>query len=142
MCWGTRTILNNQVYSFGHYNEGASAPFLKVKTTIASTPLLVSKDHMVYAVWIRGFVPASILEKERGDTLVDGSTAGEEEATIWSITTPVEAQGVFAPFTPSGKIVINNVVASSFMSLNACPRHSRSLLFPSFSGVPVNFDLY
>jgi hypothetical protein len=99
------------VYSFGHYNQEMKAPFLKLQTS-ASTPLLISADHMVH-VQSRGFVSASSLEQ--GDKLVDGSTG--DELTIQSIRT-VQAQGVFAPFTPSGKIVVNGVLASSFVALD------------------------
>lgn len=102
------------VYSFGHYNPVAKASFLKVQTTNA-TPLLVSEDHMVY-VQYRGFIPASDLRQ--GDRMVDGSTG--DEVTVKLIRT-VEAQGVFAPFTPSGKIVVNGILASSFVSLESKP---------------------
>jgi hypothetical protein len=109
------------VYSFGHYNQETKAPFLKVETS-ASTPLLISADHMVH-VQSRGFVPASSLE--RGDTLVDGSTG--DEMTIQSIRT-VQAQGVFAPFTPSGKIVVNGVLASSFVTLDQANTANLSII--------------
>lgn len=101
------------VYSFGHYNPSKQASFLKVETT--NSPLLVSEDHMLN-VQSRGFVPASNLSP--GDKLVDGSTG--DDVIIKSIRT-VQAQGVFAPFTPSGKIVVNGVIASSFVALDSQP---------------------
>jgi len=102
------------VYSFGHHDAKASATFLKVQTS-AATPLLVSADHMVQ-VQSRGFVPASNLVQ--GDKLVDGSTG--DEVLVKSIRT-VSAKGVFAPFTPSGTIVVNGILASSFVALDSQP---------------------
>lgn len=99
------------IYSFGHYNQEIEGAFLKIKTS-ASAPLLVSADHMVQ-VPSRGFVPASTLEQ--GDKLVDGSSG--DELIIQSIRT-IQAQGFFAPFTSSGKIVVNGILASSFVAMD------------------------
>jgi hypothetical protein len=100
-----------KVYGFGHYNQEAHVGFLEVKTTTST--LKITPDHMVYTKSF-GFVPASDLKI--GDTLVQGSSG--TDITIESIR-ETKAQGVFAPFTPSGKIVVNNVLASSFVSLNS-----------------------
>jgi len=104
------------IYSFGHYDQKARASFLEVQTT--ESTLVVSADHMVFEK-SQGFVPSSNLKQ--GDKLVDGGSG--EELSIKSIRN-VKAQGVFAPFTPSGTIVVNNVLASSFVSLDSQPKMS------------------
>jgi len=100
------------VYSFGHYHTARRGTYLEVETTLST--LLLSGDHLVYCK-TRGFIPASSLQ--RGSRLVHGST-GSDDIIVTAIRT-VEAQGVFAPFTPSGMIVVNHIVASSFVSLAA-----------------------
>lgn len=110
------------VYSFGHYDAKASATFLKIQTS-AATPLLVSADHMV-KVQSRGFVPASNLAE--GDKLIVGSTGGAD-ILVTSIHT-VTAKGVFAPFTPSGTIVVNGILASSFVVLDGSQLNSLSII--------------
>jgi hypothetical protein len=64
---------------------------------------------MVY-VKSKGYVPASSLVK--GDVLITGSN---DEASVAQIRN-IQATGVYAPFTPSGKIVVNNVLSSSFVA--------------------------
>lgn len=112
------------VYSFGHYNPVVHGRFLEVKTDQSS--LQVSADHMVFAA-SRGFVPASTLQK--GDKLVLGS---RDEVVVESIR-PVKSKGVFAPFTPSGKIVVDDVLASSFVVLKSQPTIS-------FAGFTVSYQ--
>jgi hypothetical protein len=51
---------------------------------------------------------------QSGDKLVSGSS-DDEQVIVKSIKTVVR-QGIFAPFTASGKIVVNNVVASTYIA--------------------------
>jgi hypothetical protein len=99
-----RTVGNRfePVYSFGHYSPGAKGRYLK----ILPFELEVTRDHMVF---LEGgaAVPASMLQV--GNRLKDG----REITGVRS----VESQGAFSPFTYSGTIVVNGVLASSFISL-------------------------
>ena len=103
-----------QVYSFGHYAPDMLAQFLQVHVEDALTPLSISSDHMVFVKSRGGFVPASDLKE--GDQLVDG--AGNE-LSVASIDKKDKVLGVFAPFTPSGKIVVNDILASSFVAMDS-----------------------
>jgi hypothetical protein len=98
----------SRVYSFGHHNDMTSTEFLQLRTgdhTIETT-----SDHMVFVEqW--GAIPASIVQV--GDNLVLGTG---NPATVTKITT-VKRQGAYAPFTESGTVVVNGVVASSYISL-------------------------
>jgi len=97
-----------RVYSFGHKAESQVGTFLKIVTASASS-LEISSDHMVMHK-TQGYIPASSLRK--GDILVNGQ--GRDEI-VKSIKT-VKAAGVYAPFTATGTIVVNNIQASSYIA--------------------------
>ena len=66
-------------------------------------------------IWSSGsFVPAWHLKV--GDALTDGPSG--KTVAIVSIRS-VRSKGAYAPFTPSGTIVVDGVLASSFVSLTA-----------------------
>lgn len=94
-----------KVYSFGHRHETINAEFLQ----FLPSKMEISTDHMV-KIKNRGFLPASSVMV--GDELV---TANGNHATIESIT-PVVRQGVYAPFTNSGTIVVSGIQASSYVA--------------------------
>ena len=93
------------VYSFGHWDAEKWSEFL-----ILNEKLEVSPAHLV-AVEKRGFVPSSTVKL--GDRLLSSSGAAIEVKSIDKIT----RKGVYAPFTPSGMLVVGDFVASSFVSL-------------------------
>ena len=57
------------------------------------------------------FVPASLLKK--GDQLVRGNSG--ELVTVQSVRTVV-CKGVYAPFTAFGTIVVDNILASNYIT--------------------------
>lgn len=90
------------VYSFGHRNEDALTTYLQF-----NQQLEVSEDHMVH---VDGkFAPASTVKL--GSTLRDASGNG---VVVTGIAT-VEKRGAFSPFTLSGKVVVNGMLASNFI---------------------------
>jgi hypothetical protein len=98
------------VYSFGHKNSEASAEFLQITTEGRNRkPLELSKDHMVVIEDGRN-VPASMVK--RGDKLV---TSAGELVTVKTIRNVVR-KGAYAPFTASGSIIVNDVVASNYVA--------------------------
>lgn len=96
------------IYGFGHYNPSGRAPFLEIATK--KTTLRVSSDHMVFVTESRA-VPASQLQV--GNEIVDLNGSMIEIVSIQTTT----ASGVFAPFTPSGKIVMDDVLSSCFVAM-------------------------
>lgn len=108
------------VYSFGHRDKDQNAAFLKIVTS-AESLLELSADHMIFIKDV-GFAPASTLRK--GDALITGQ--GHE--VIVKGVQSTKSNGVYAPFTPSGKIVVDNVLASCFISFD-----ERTTLFSLFS---------
>jgi hypothetical protein len=104
------------VYSFGHRSESKEAKYLSIVNDKSSDTLELSKDHMVFREEGQA-VPAAALEK--GDTMLLPSG---ELATILRINT-VTRKGAYAPFTYSGALVVNGVVASSFIGMQEMNEH-------------------
>ena len=96
------------IYSFGHFDPDISADYLQLRTP--STKLDISNDHMVF-VEHAGAIPASAVKI--GDKVVLASGSVELVEDIKSVV----RTGAFAPFTPSGTVVVDGVKASSFVSL-------------------------
>jgi len=113
------------VHSFGHYAPNVQAEYLRLQIYGKKEKefLELSASHMVFLPLRQTFVPARKLRV--GDSLLllllqrDGDGGEEEEvvATIQSIHT-VSRRGAFAPFTKSGTIVVNHVVASNYVAYN------------------------
>jgi hypothetical protein len=98
------------IYSFGHRLDD-SVPRDYLEITTASLKLELSREHMLF-VEGRHAVPASSIKI--GDA-VELSSAGEY-ATVQSVRS-ISREGVFAPFTPSGTIVVNGFKCSAFIAL-------------------------
>lgn len=105
-------VQNNKfepIYSFGHKNAAASATYLRISTKESRSPLEISADHMV-TIKDGHNVPASSIKK--GDMLF---TASGELAVVENVKSVIR-KGIFAPFTPSGTIVVNGFVASNYIA--------------------------
>lgn len=96
------------VYGFGHYGPDTVGDFLKLSTTSGSV-LTMTPDHMIYVESL-GFIPASAVQPGH---IVLG---GHGDKMLIKSTEKSQALGVFAPFTTSGQILVNNVLASSFVA--------------------------
>ena len=104
-----------KVYSFGHYNSTTKATFLRLSFT-GGAFIEVSADHMIF-VEGRKAVPASFLVENPNlrVEMTDG-----ELVTIESVET-VHRDGIYSPFTSSGSIVVNGVLASTFVAFQSSP---------------------
>lgn len=90
-----------EVYFFGHRDESVSATYLQFLPSL----LEASRDHMIF-IQNRGAIPASKVQV--GDLLVNGDAV--------KAIREVKRVGAFAPFTPSGTIVVNDVLSSTYIS--------------------------
>jgi len=95
------------VYSFGHRARQVQATYLQF--AMAGLVLDISKDHMVFVEGGRS-IPAAIVKVGDKLLLADGNVE-----TVTAIRT-VQKQGAYAPFTASGTVAVNGVVASSFIA--------------------------
>jgi hypothetical protein len=89
------------VYAFGHRSSVASAEYHQFQPS----NLELSANHMVFVKGI-GAVPASMVMV--GDQIVGGGPV--------SAISKITSNGMYAPFTASGRIVVNGVLASSYIS--------------------------
>jgi len=108
-----------KIYSFGHYEAELQAEYLRLTTT--TSYLELTKDHMVFIEEGR-CVPASSIKI--GDKV-------EMSSGSYDVVNAIERvvrKGAFAPFTPSGTIIVNGVGASSFIAL----QESETLLVGEF----------
>lgn len=129
---GNGADVYESVYSFGHYAPDTIGDFLEIHFAeadiVTSPPLQISPKHMV-AVKSHGFVPASSLKI--GDQVVGEN---DTDLIVSSIQAGVKALGVFAPFTPSGTIMVNGVVSSSFVAMRSSDKIS---VFLSIGSVEI-----
>mmetsp|Transcript_31390 Transcript_31390/g.51815 ORF Transcript_31390/g.51815 Transcript_31390/m.51815 type:complete len:465 (-) Transcript_31390:130-1524(-) len=94
------------VYSFGHRTTLSSAEFIQLYPSM----LELSHNHMIFLEG-KGAVPAVMVQL--GDRLVGGVAVTD----IRKVT----RRGLYAPFTPSGTIVVNGVLASSYVAFQDSP---------------------
>lgn len=99
------------VYSFGHRNEYESTEFLQIATEGDRKPLEISKDHMVKNQDGQS-VPASMVKL--GDLLI--ATSGDL-VRVTGIRKVVR-RGVYAPFTESGFVIVNDIAASNYIAFH------------------------
>lgn len=93
------------IYSFGHLNQKLLAKFVQLQTK--STTLELTSDHLIWVEDQQQYIPASLVEV--GHILSNGEA-------ILKIRT-VQRRGVYAPFTRSGTIVVNDVVCSTYITM-------------------------
>jgi hypothetical protein len=101
------------VYSFGHYHPKLEANFLKITTSSPfSKPLEISEQHMLF---VNGrAIPASLVRI--GDLLSLATPKTSSTVRVERKIGTVVRQGVYAPFTPSGTLVVNKILASTFVA--------------------------
>ena len=104
------------VYSFGHRAPSLEATFLQIVVE-HNKPLEISLDHMLYRYDDAGIkadlIPASYVKV--GDTLVVAN--GETNAAKVQAVHKVTRVGMYAPFTGTGDIVVNHILASNYIAI-------------------------
>ena len=98
------------VYSFGHYDKNWDADFVQLKTAQASLEL--TANHLVYLNGQSNPVRADMVQI--GDVVQTGTTGSNHAVTNISM---VQKRGVYLPLTPSGNIVVNGILSSSYVSI-------------------------
>ena len=93
------------VYSFGHLDKTRETEFLQIETN-AGNSLETTSGHLVYVDGKAAPVRADSIKL--GDAL--------EGATVIKIGS-VKKTGIFAPLTMDGKVVVDGVKASNYVSL-------------------------
>ena len=101
-----------KIYGFGHKDQKGLNNYLQL-TTASGARLEISKDHLIF-VSGKGTVPASQV------TLGDKLFVLNDLDAVQSITN-VTRRGAYAPFTPSGTIIVDGIKTSSFVALQDSP---------------------
>lgn len=109
----TNTKSYSRVYSFGHYDNDAEAKYIQVFVRDSTKALEISADHMVFTSSSQQPVPASSLHV--GDTLLMDTGNASEIIKLDAVV----RRGAYAPFTESGTIVVNNMVASNYIAMTS-----------------------
>ena len=108
------------VYSFGHLHTSLQTDYLRIYTASEEMAIEMTSDHMISVSRKGGIdhmIPASMVEI--GDHLRSVSLSDEEQQRLRVVRIDrVVGEGAFAPFTPSGTIVVNGVLASTFVAFS------------------------
>lgn len=107
------------VYTFLHRNELVKAEYLRVETNLSSSkPLEITRDHLLYVQGKSSPVPAGSVVV--GDIL---QGKGGEPASVTDIASIWRTDGVFAPATPDGTLVVDGIQVSSYVVLMGMENH-------------------
>ena len=103
----------DRVYGFGHRDETTKGEYIQIHAIGLTHPLELSKDHMLFVQndYVEQSIPASLVKT--GDKLIMGSGPVAEVQD----TNTVTRRGAYAPLTTSGTVVVNGVMASTYVSL-------------------------
>mmetsp|Transcript_9231 Transcript_9231/g.15352 ORF Transcript_9231/g.15352 Transcript_9231/m.15352 type:complete len:683 (-) Transcript_9231:123-2171(-) len=98
------------IYTFGHYEHNAEANYVQIFAKSLDQPLELSAEHLVF---VRGKdVPAPAGSLAVGDSLLLSNGNSAEIVNMKQVI----RRGAYAPFTASGSIVVNHVVASNYIA--------------------------
>ena len=113
------------IYSFGHLEHHTEAEYLQFVCDSSRQPLEITPDHMVFVEGHEAPVPASQIRV--GDKLVladsdsGNSMLPRKTTTVQRIHSEIR-RGMYAPFTPSGTIVVNGILVSTFVAFQGRER--------------------
>lgn len=96
------------IYSFGHKSSDTTGEFVAIHAE-GGRKLELSDDHMV-AIEGGRIIPASMVQI--GDKILTSSGVAAAVTTIRT----VKRSGLYAPFTQSGTVVVNDVLASNYVA--------------------------
>lgn len=101
------------VYAFGHHNPNRFAKFYQIYNgNNSQRPLEMTADHMVFLEGQE--TPVSASSVKVGDILHTAMGASKVNKI-----SSVERKGIYAPLTTGGKLVVDGVLASSYISFGS-----------------------
>lgn len=99
------------IYAFAHNDTTTRAQFLQIHTVGGSKPVEVTENHLIFVV--DKVHPIRAVSVRKGDVL-----KGAQGALIVSKVERVERQGLYAPLTATGTIIVDGVVSSCYIALD------------------------
>lgn len=101
------------VYVFGHEDAAATASFVQIHTEGTKMPLELTGGHFLPTLSAVGVQLSKRARDVRpGDIVLLAAQGGFKPCTITQVSV-VQRRGLFNPFTMSGDIVVNGVLASA-----------------------------
>jgi len=104
----------SKVYSFGHFSREEKTEYIQIQIDTFGTPLEISAQHLIYLYNEKDKLLVPAQDVKVGDLLV---AAHDTIAKVLSIR-KMHRRGVYSPLTAAGDIVVNGVVASSYVNLS------------------------
>ncbi|CAB9517995.1 Desert hedgehog protein [Seminavis robusta] len=112
-----------QVYSFGHRQEGGqSETFFQIYTTSNDThshnpPLEMTGNHLIF---VMDATDQTIIKTKRADRLQVGDFLVDSNQQVIQVTQIASTlkSGLYMPLTPDGTIVVNGILASTYVSID------------------------
>jgi hypothetical protein len=101
------------LFAFGHLDKAATASFLKIGTSSGAS-MEITGEHLLYVMGKTNPVRADSVKL--GDKLQVAAVEDPEDSTVTKINR-LNKKGLYAPLTPSGKIVVDGFMASSYVAL-------------------------
>ena len=106
----------SKVYSFGHKVASSTTKYLQVFSAGMDNahPLEISTEHLIYTHDASKNTPVLVAAGDLrvGDSLV--TAHGSPSTILW--IREVQSQGLFSPITATGNLIVNGVLASSYVS--------------------------
>jgi len=108
----TSSAAYEPVYALGHDNPTKKAEFLKIHTTAEAHPLEITDRHLLFVEGKANPVRADSIKV--GDVLRGNH---DTQVTVSKIQTVTRSDGIYAPLTPSGSIMVDGIQASTYVAL-------------------------
>jgi len=117
------------MYAFAHRETDKSLDYYQIHTEGERHPLQISGEHLLYVANKAGAV--------RADSIRVGDVLHARHNTFAAVTNieRILAKGMYAPLTMDGTIVVDGIVASSYVDI-----HSKSHEFVEVGGVVFPFS--
>jgi len=105
----------SKVYAFGHLDSSNVAEFLHIHTSM-NEPLEITADHLLY---VRDKTTERVCLMPAGQVKIGDLLLTSHQAALAQVESirKVKRRGIYAPFTSTGDIVVNGIVASNYIAL-------------------------
>jgi Hint module len=103
------------IYGFGHHEKNTPHEYLQIHTAAQKEPLEMSAAHLLYVEGKEHPVRADSIQK--GDILILQTLHSPATSVMVTKVTWVVRNGAYMPLTKSGSIVVNGILASSYVSI-------------------------
>ena len=115
--FGKRSPIYETVYGFGHHSPDKVVEYLRITTAPSGKrPLEISGSHLVFVNGKKDPVRADSLQV--GDELLHKSMdSGATKPTRITKMETIMRRGLYQPLTKDGTIVVNDILASTYVSI-------------------------